>query len=571
MNGLILSYFDSIYGPRVVLKAPDTISNEQIDGITALIDLYREGFFLHTFGSYKSANLLFNIPSKIARGGEILVLMSIIMMEAELDLDVCKVYLEEFVNRLNEIEEPFHAFYKGTKYESGKSREKAKILNRIFHEIYDLLPHEVVKLEKKDLNIMLFGSPEFPKKNLIKNMLSIYSKEILPNLSPKQAKYIPQTLSFSTQEILEPITYSEFLKSRLREQNGLIFTMSWRSMETEFMLLEQFLFDVTCSDGLEKLPIMILIKDTTNESTNKELSEKKELIKRICNDRISLFIIDNNSKNTLLSALSWFIEEIGTQFVPPPTPSKTGIALFHWSESELITDYYYPEGVIPNPDRIAHRCFSIFKYIVKGEPKRFFFVLPFVEFDAKAAIYFDYTYGYDVSTSASPLCLVVYFRDKIPTVLIKQFNTFIFDEFLHIKQNIKSTQKINQGIKKIHGEILSKMKSTNFSYEAVKIAELRYQALFRSAVDAILIIDYNSGICVDANTKIEQLLGREITEIIGYHVSQLNISEIYKQIKYQHEYQKKESGSHPFLVRIKNSKGSQIPVEISASVLNIGG
>ncbi len=59
--------------------------------------------------------------------------------------------------------------------------------------------------------------------------------------------------------------------------------------------------------------------------------------------------------------------------------------------------------------------------------------------------------------------------------------------------------------------------------EALKESEEKYRNLFESANDAIFIADYGSGILTDCNVKACELLGRERSEIIGMHQSQLHL------------------------------------------------
>ena len=78
MKKIILSHFHPTYGPKILLKAPESLNESEFYHLPALMDLYNEGFFIHTFGNYKSANYIFNIPNKGARGSIELLLVSII-------------------------------------------------------------------------------------------------------------------------------------------------------------------------------------------------------------------------------------------------------------------------------------------------------------------------------------------------------------------------------------------------------------------------------------------------------------------------------------------------------------
>jgi hypothetical protein len=56
-------------GPRIFLKLPENIDDEEFAQVPVLMDLYNgEEFFIHEFGGFKSANYLFEIISPKARG-----------------------------------------------------------------------------------------------------------------------------------------------------------------------------------------------------------------------------------------------------------------------------------------------------------------------------------------------------------------------------------------------------------------------------------------------------------------------------------------------------------------------
>ncbi|MFW9941291.1 MAG: PAS domain S-box protein [Candidatus Thorarchaeota archaeon] len=75
---LILSRFDPLYGPKIVLKAPQSLENENVSKIPSLMELPTKGVFLHIFGNLKTANLFFKILSPFARGGYESFLLSLV-------------------------------------------------------------------------------------------------------------------------------------------------------------------------------------------------------------------------------------------------------------------------------------------------------------------------------------------------------------------------------------------------------------------------------------------------------------------------------------------------------------
>lgn len=105
----------------------------------------------------------------------------------------------------------------------------------------------------------------------------------------------------------------------------------------------------------------------------------------------------------------------------------------------------------------------------------------------------------------------------------------------------------------------------------LKGSEEKYRKLIESANDAIFIADIESGVIVDANKQAEKLLGLPRKKIIGMHQTELHPkeeTERYSKLFREHV-QKGASISEELFVCNKN--GQKIPVEISASVIEIGG
>ncbi len=116
---LVLSYFDTRLGPRVFLTVPsDLISrsgsaSENIDSIKKLLDRDEEGFFIHNFSpELKTANLIFNIFSKWARGRQETIMVSAICSEEEPDYLIYEKVLIAFKEKISAMPDIYKAFYK---------------------------------------------------------------------------------------------------------------------------------------------------------------------------------------------------------------------------------------------------------------------------------------------------------------------------------------------------------------------------------------------------------------------------------------------------------------------------
>ncbi len=114
-------------------------------------------------------------------------------------------------------------------------------------------------------------------------------------------------------------------------------------------------------------------------------------------------------------------------------------------------------------------------------------------------------------------------------------------------------------------------KSFKPALEALKMAELRYQALFKAARDAILIIDKKSGIIVDGNEQAENMLNLPSKNIIGHLPTQINFTADYEKFKQEILQQIRTENATPFETQIISANGKSIPVEINANQIHLGG
>ncbi|HDZ19060.1 MAG TPA: PAS domain-containing sensor histidine kinase, partial [archaeon] len=170
-----------------------------------------------------------------------------------------------------------------------------------------------------------------------------------------------------------------------------------------------------------------------------------------------------------------------------------------------------------------------------------------------------------------PLSLTIFYSEKIPRAIIDQFNSFIFEKFTEIKELYEDKSRVLKKLKNIYEIILEKLKSVEPTIQALRIAEMRYQSLFIAARDAILIIDRKSGIIVVANKQAEKLLQQPLELIIGMHSTQLKLEGEKADFKQMISRQIEVEISQLIEVRIKNSSGNSIPVEINANEIQMGG
>jgi PAS domain S-box-containing protein len=115
----------------------------------------------------------------------------------------------------------------------------------------------------------------------------------------------------------------------------------------------------------------------------------------------------------------------------------------------------------------------------------------------------------------------------------------------------------------------------NKSHEAFVESETRFRNFFENAADAIFIAELDTGIIIDANKAASRLMQLPRDQIIGKHHTQLHPvrnSKLSKETFYTHQQESAEKFSaHPFDNSIVRTDGSEVPVEILAAEVIIGG
>lgn len=106
---------------------------------------------------------------------------------------------------------------------------------------------------------------------------------------------------------------------------------------------------------------------------------------------------------------------------------------------------------------------------------------------------------------------------------------------------------------------------------ALRQTEEKYRSLVESAGDAIIAVDAETGIILEANQMAEKILGRLRTEIIGLHQTEIQPPERrdrYMNIFTQHV---EAGGVLQTELKLRHKDGTLVPVEVSATVVDVQG
>ncbi len=140
---LILSRFDPLYGPKIVLKAPKSLEEEIANKIPSLMELPTKEVFIHIFGKFKTANLFFKLSSPFARGGYESFLISLVTKSSiNLTLMLANELLTGFTSYIIELDDVYKAFDhepKEFKADIDKQREITQFFFSYFESIMPAL------------------------------------------------------------------------------------------------------------------------------------------------------------------------------------------------------------------------------------------------------------------------------------------------------------------------------------------------------------------------------------------------------------------------------------------------
>jgi two-component system, cell cycle sensor histidine kinase and response regulator CckA len=107
--------------------------------------------------------------------------------------------------------------------------------------------------------------------------------------------------------------------------------------------------------------------------------------------------------------------------------------------------------------------------------------------------------------------------------------------------------------------------------EALKASEEKYRRLMDSANDAIFLADAETGIIVDVNRKAQELTGLPASELMGLHQSQVHPPEETDRYREIFAQSLRGGGLVSLDVYVRHKSGQRTPVEISVSVVDVGG
>ncbi|MFW9829201.1 MAG: PAS domain S-box protein [Candidatus Thorarchaeota archaeon] len=569
MRILVLSHRNPYFPPNIFLKMPETIQRDDIKQVPLLLDLYENGFFKHMFGTFKTANLIFEIPSEYSKTEKERVLISLVIDgKSKIKSTLAEEYLEEFVKEFKKIENVFKAFYVDSKIHKGDS-SKLEEVRRLLNTFHVSFPEEEVIFEQKEAKILIFGLPMAGKTTIIRTRRKSVSKTSFPTIDVDISRILVNNVSMLTYDIPGKYKLKNLWKPYLKNQDGLIFVLDV-SDTIKFSYARELLHEIAGKPDLSELPLLILFNKVDLKQPDLNQLEEAMGVKKLGKRPMKSFLTSGIKNINIDEAFNWLslkIAERVEQYIPR---REVGIIFCCWDENLGVkVEAVYPKDAFENPELLSVKSFSISQFIFGGDQvKPTSVILPFPHLNSNAAIYFDCISNQDIRGGVLPLSLIIYYNEKIPKNIINQFNSFIFQQFDKIKKNYSEKNQVFDILELIHRTINNQLDLFQPSIEALKMAELRYEALFKAARDAILIIDKKSGIIMDANKEAETLFHKPFEDFIGMHSSQL-LNTIFN-IDFSDDIFDPLNCPFPLRLEVVDNSGNLIPVEISVNEVQIG-
>jgi len=567
---LVLSHRNLFFPPYIFLKVPETIERDDLKQVPTLIELYEDGFFKHMFGTFKTANLLFDISSKYSRTKKERLLISIIVdNKNKINTTLAQELLEGFVDEFKKIKKAYKAFYVTSQVYQGDP-DKLEEIRTLLKTFNTSFPEERVIFEQKEAKVLIFGLSLAGKTTIIRTRRKSVSKTIFPTINVDISRILVNNVSLLTYDTPGQVKFKEIWKPYLKKQDGLIFVLDV-SDKLKFPDARALLHEIVGISELSELPLLILFNKIDLEEPNINDLVDDMGLEKLGNMPMKFFLTSGINNINIDEAFNWLSLKIAERIETYTPRTEVGIIFCRWDENLGIKiEAVHPKDAFENPELISIKSFSISQYIFGGgEFKRASVILPFPHLNSNAAIYFDYISDESIRGGLLPLSLIIYYNDKIPKSIINQFSYFILKQFDNIKNNYINNIQVLGILREIHGTITNQIDLYKPSIEALKIAELRYEALFKAARDAILIIDKKSGIIMDANKQAEELFQLPFEDFIGFHSSQL-LNEIIN-IDFNEEIFDQLNSPLPLRLDVIDNSGNLIPVEINVNEVQMGG
>jgi len=138
MRVLILSHFNIIRGPIEILKIPDDVPFNNLKSIPKHLNLVQKDFFIYDYEDFKTANLVFRVPSKMGRTDTEELMISVVSINENISPKIFQSTLKKYEKEITNIKNLCEALYNSSKESATKLHEIKELLLICHQEINDM-------------------------------------------------------------------------------------------------------------------------------------------------------------------------------------------------------------------------------------------------------------------------------------------------------------------------------------------------------------------------------------------------------------------------------------------------
>ena len=310
MKVLILTHFNNTVGPVISLIAPEdgNIAKSDFEHIPDLMSLYRQGFFIHEFAGWKSANINFEMPSKYARGKAELLMLSLLIKEGDIDIQLVKEYFTKFADGLKDVKGAYKAFYLESDKYKGDLKKYMEIKD-LFYGFYNSFPDEVSTFKSEPASIFMFGLHKAGKTTLVRSLQNRKLENISPTISVDVSKIFMDNLSIMVYDSPGQEKYRQLWTPHLKGQDALVFVVDITAQD----LLNDamgVLHDIAMRDETRDLPLLILFNKIDLKKAKTKKLEKRLALDMLGNRPHKYFLTSAVTMQGVPDALFWLSREL---------------------------------------------------------------------------------------------------------------------------------------------------------------------------------------------------------------------------------------------------------------------
>jgi ADP-ribosylation factor protein 6 len=258
---VVLSYFHSIYGPRVLIQTPKVFTDQRVERVAKLMDtIFEKGYFIHKFSDIIAANYLFQIQSPWARGRKEMVLISVIFdSDTSENITEYEIPLKEFITKFRRVPKNHQCFYKSdfSKHKFKESiDEKFSTVEILLKDLYKALPLETVSIRGKATKLFIFGLDQAGKTTLLNRLKDNIFFQTLPTLNINIMQIVLNNMQLVCFDVAGQKRFRNSWRTFMTATNGLIFVFDSSNLDRIDEAREE-LFKVLGYEEAQSIPLLV--------------------------------------------------------------------------------------------------------------------------------------------------------------------------------------------------------------------------------------------------------------------------------------------------------------------------